>query len=779
VDAHGARPLSRVVRLSVALAIAALLSAAAAQVSASEPVPEPPRDATEARMRGAAALLDPPLGQPCGDDGAVVEIEGVGRAVYDTILFDGAEGIARLSGGVCIEVPEMELRLRAEVVELSGLNVDPGADAAPPFLSAGPAVVGVEGWRLRVEQLTGPVDALSVRGVIVLGAGVVGTARSGRFSEAGSILNDVSLATSDYLLDARVARLQGSELILTDASGTSCTCGVERYRLLGRTVRTTVPTLGGSVEEAIVEPTETIVEQPRLRIFGVEIPLGDELILGPDGPQLELPVEVAERDGLGTVAVLRQGDVTVGRLELGVATEPDLAPLASLRVQQGGTVVAMQVDGRGLELTATDRRPLGGGAWAEMLTDVDLQSDPGVLRSGGAVGWSGRTPVRLGSLQGATARLDLRAGADIAAEPALVGPGAGRGPASIRLPVRADARLQAPLASWARASLRVTGQAVAYPGAIAGTAASAGGATPSDRFGQAAVSVEPSIRFERASSRLELGAIRRWSAGVSPFEFDEIGDRVRISADAVLVAGPVRGRADVRWRFAPEAPGAEDLEARLALPVSLVGGWSVTPSVEADLAGLAGGPSGEDWLEARLDATREASSDGGGDGGSDGGSDRAFDPTIEAELAVRWDAQVWTVRSARAGVRGSLSDDLGVGLEAQLAPDPWTLTSLQASAWWPIDLGDYDMGDKEAGVRLVPYVAIDVAPWWTGEGGPRLAGHGLRAYVRDCCGTLVVGYRANDDDVEIELGLRLPTLELGDLPAEDLLRDLPLYGDAP
>ncbi|MDZ7707493.1 MAG: hypothetical protein U5J97_06280 [Trueperaceae bacterium] len=727
-------------------------------------MPEPSQDATEVRRRGAAALLDTPLGQPCGDDGAVVEIEGVGRAVYDTILFDGAEGIARLSGGVCIEVPQIELRLRADVVELSGLNVDAAADAPPPVLRAGPAVLGVAGWRLRVEELTGPVDALSVRGVIVLGAGVVGTARNGRFSEAGSILNDVSLATSDYLLDARSARLEGSELVLTDASGTSCTCGVERYRLLGRTVRTTIPRLGGSVEGAMAEPTETIIEEPRLRILGVEIPLGDELVLGPDGPRVELPVEVAERDGLGTVAVLRQGDLAVGRLELGVASEPHLAPLASLRVQQGGTVVAMQVDGRGLDLTARDRRPLGSGVWAEGFTDLDLQSDPGVLRSGGTLGWSGRTPVPLGSLEGVTARLDVRAGAEIAAEPATVGPGAGSGPASIRLPGRADARVDAPLASWARASLRVTGQAVAYPGAIVATAASGGDAAPSARFGQAAVSLEPSIRFQHSGSSLELGGIRRWSAGASPFAFDEIGDRARISADAVLAAGPVRARADVLWRFAPEAPGAEDLEARLSAPVSLGGGWSVTPAVEADLAGLAGGPSDEDWLEARLDLARE------------GQGDRArFDPAIEGELAVRWDAQAWTVRSARAGVRGSVSDDLGLGLEAELEPGPWTLSSLQASAWWPIDLG----GD-EAGVRLVPYVALDVAPWWTGEGGPRLAGHGLRAYLRDCCGTLIVGYRASDDDgVEIELGVRLPTLELGDLPVEELLRDLPLYGDAP
>ncbi len=760
MDAHGAAPLSRVLRLLAVLLVAVTLSVAAGQDQAP--------DATEPRRLDAASLLDPPLGQPCSEEGAVVEIEGVGRAVYDTILFDGALGLARLSGGVCVEVPSIELRLRAEVVELTNLTVDPGAPASTPVLSAGPALLGVEGWRLRVDELTGPVDALSVRGVIVLGTGVVGTARSGRFSAAGSILNDVTLATRDYLLDASVARLQGGELVLTDASGTSCTCGVERYRLLGRTVRTTLSTTDGAIGATGAGPTETIVEEPVLRILGVEIPLGDELILGPEGPQVELPVEVAQRDDLGTVAVLRVGDEGEGRLELGAASEPRLAPLASLRVRQDGTVLALQVDGRGLDLTARDRRSLGGGAWGQTLTDLDLQDDPGVLRSGGALGWSGWTPVPAGPLEGATARLDVRAGAEVAAEPARSGPLTGRGPASIRLPGRLDARLDAPLASWARASLRLTGQAVAYPGTVVGAAAHGDGSTPDARFGQAAVSVEPSIRFEQERSSLEVTWTRRWSAGASPFAFDEIEDRARLGADARVAVGPFRARADVLWRFAPEDPGAEDLEADLSLPVDVGGGWSVTPAIEADLAALARGPDDEDWLEARLGLARQGAID-------DRAGDGAFDPVVDAELAVRWDAQAWTVRSVRAGVTGVQDEDLGLGLHAELRPEPWTLTSLEASAWWPVDLGS-----DEAGVRFVPFVALDVAPWWTGEGGPRLAGHGLKAYVNDCCGTLIVGYRADDEDgVSVELGVRLPTLELTDLPVEELLQDLPLYGDAP
>jgi len=764
VDAHGAAPLSHAWRLLTVLLVAVTLSVAAGQDEAQEQAP----DAAERRRLDAATLLDPPLGQPCSEEGAVVEIEGVGRAVYDSILFDGALGLARLSGGVCVEVPSIELRLRAEVVELTGLAVDPGAPATPPVLSAGPAILGVEGWRLRVDELTGPVDALSVRGVIVLGTGVVGTARSGRFSEAGSILNDVTLATRDYLLDASVARLQGGELVLTDASGTSCTCGVERYRLLGRTVRTTLSTVDGSIGASGAGPTETIVEEPVLRLLGVEIPLGDELILGLEGPQVELPVEVAEREDLGTVAVLRVGREAEGRLELGAASEPRLAPLASLRVRQDGTVVALQVDGRGLDLTAGDRRSLGGGAWAETLTDLDLQDDPGVLRSGGALGWGGRTPVPLGPLHGATARLDVRAGAEIAAEPARSGSLTGRGPASIRLPGRVDARLDAPLASWARASLRVTGQAVAYPGAVVGASARGGGATPDTRFGQAAVSVAPSIRLERADSSVEVTWTSRWSAGASPFEFDDIEDRSRLGVDARAAIGPFRARADVLWRFAPEDPGAEDLEADLSLPVDLGTRWSVTPGVEADLAALAGGPGDEDWLEARLGLTRQGATDATA-------SEGAFDPTVDAQLAVRWDAQAWTVRSARASVRGSLNEDLGLGLQAELEPEPWTLTSLEASAWWPIVVGS-----DEAGVRFVPFVALDVAPWWTGEGGPRLAGHGLKAYVNDCCGTLILGYRADDEDgVSVELGVRLPTLQVTDLPLEELLQNLPLYGDAP
>ena len=691
MDAVGAAALRRrLARWAGVLAgLFAWLGTAAAQAPVSDTaLPVDPEALVE-------LLVEPPLGTRCIEDGAIVAIEGVGRAVFDRIAYDGAAGTATLSGGVCLEVPASGVRLRAARVELAGLP--PGGEG-PPRLRAVRPVLDVQDWRLRVGTLSGPVDDLRAQPVVLVAPGLVGVARVASLRAGTGRLTDAVLATSGYRLEAAEAVLDGGHLRLRDVSGTSCTCGVERYRLAGRSLRTDLAG-GGATLEA-----------PTLQVLGVELPLGDEAVLSADGTaQVEAPLVVERRDELGTVAALRLRPGGGVELELGGAASPRPAPLIGLEARQGGAEASLAADGRGLELRGSARAGSDRG-WLELRTESLLTGDAPRLRTGVTAGASVASHLGTGGALRVTG--DVEAGAELAAEPARGGVGA----ASPRLPLEARLSFDARPSETLRLGAEVSASATAYPGALS-----------DGRFAQASVQFHPSLTLATSAASLALDGERRWVTGSSPFAFDAPEPRARIGAAARATVGPMRGRAEVVWRLPPEDPGAETLSARLSADLPLGGAWRLEPSLQAELAGLAGGDADEDWTQAEL-----------------------------------------------AAVRG---EDTRIAVGARSGVDPWALRHLTVSAQAPLQLGAA-AGD----VRLVPYLALDVAPALRGDGAPTVSGHGLRAYVPDCCGTLIVGYRDDGDGPRFELTVRLPPLRFAQLPGAPLppLPALPgRYGVAP
>lgn len=700
------RRASPVRRLSLLLLLACLAlgsagvaqhEAGTASDDAASAAPEPGsvpelrgEDALEdqaARFRSGLDTEGIEIGARCTTPGAELEIEGIGRAVYDRISVDTAEGSARLSGGVCIEVPEVDLIIRALYFEVTNLDGSLGDAEAAPRISALQAVLDMGGWRLSVGSLQGPIDGLDLRNIRLLAPGLVGAAALGRIEAAGEVfeasLEEVALATRRYHLDAGAARLAGDVLVLDDASGTTCVCEVERFRLSGTRVR--VDLASGDVR----------ILRPSLRVLGVGIPLGRELSLGGEGPRLEFPVALAGRDGLGSIAVVRGSPLPGVRVEVGAATEPIVAPLATLEVEVDGDRVSVAADGRGLLLDARRQRPLAGDLWAAGYSRIVLREDDPQLRNGAEIGWSGRRQDDLGGGVSATHALSLQAGAELAVEPAAVlpadplGAGAG-GSAALRLPVEADARTTLAFGPALRAGLRARLAAAAYPSA--------------PEFGRAAFTLAPSLSAAGADAGMEVSLERRWTVGDGPFAFDAVEPRFRVLAEAAVGAGPFAADLRAAWRLPPEAAGADDLRLRAHVDLPLGGGWTLRPSVQGELAGLLGGPEEEDWLEA--------------------------------------------------GVEASHGEDLRLGLRAREGVDPWELRDLVVSAQVPFEVND---------VRFVPYLALDVAPSLAGA-GPRLAGHGLRVYVDDCCGTVILGYRVEDGALTVELDMRLPPLDLAEPP---------------
>lgn len=675
----------------------------------------------------------------CADTGASVEIAGVGRAVYDRILFDGATGEARLSGEVCIELNGGAVSLRAGEVHLTGLAVTPGAVGAP-HLQADMARLYLAGWRLGIERLEGPIDALLATGVVLLGPGVVGLASRAKLGDDPQLF-ELSLATPNYLIQALEGRLSDGEVELLQASATTCACGIERYRLFGDVLRAGVGEDGSAIG--------TTIERPRVRILGLEIPLGERLEFRADGRDLPLPVTIEARDDLGTVAVLQRRPDASTVFELGASTEPDPYPIASLRVRSGGEVAGIAFDRRGLTLSGRSRHALGSDGWASALVVSDLRGDDGLLRVGAEAGWQTATGLDQLGVPGGSASLRVQAGAEVAAEPNVRAGASPAGPTAVRVPLGLEVSAAAPLAPGATASLKIEAAARGYRSVA-----------PDATTGLAALTVTPAMTLEQGDLRVRLHASRRWVAGASPFEFDALSARSRVGASASLQAQALKGQAQVEWRLAPERPGAEDLEASVRAPVELGAGWTLTPAIQLDAAGLYGGSAKEDWLEARLDVRGQVG--------------------LQAGVRYRLSLDPWAARSltVQAGYTPTVDAYAGdASLSAKAVWDlagatPGDLDRLELSARWPIELGT-----PLASVRLVPTLSADLAPWLSNAEAPILIEHGLTVQLRDCCGTVRVGYLRSEDGFTLDLGLILPPLRFEELMPDELPALPPAYGE--
>ena len=695
-------------RVSIVVLTAAIASAQAPAVV--------PADASPAEVT-LSRLLALPAGTACAETGAAVEIAGVGRAIYDAVAFDGAAGTATLRGGVCIDVLDGILRLRAERVDLAGLNDPDGV-----IVSANDVLLDVADWRLGVGALEGPVDELTLAGVVVLGPGVVGLAEVGRLAGDDLGLERVSLATPAYLIDAAEARLDGGDLVLREASATSCACGVERYRLFGSEARSGLA--GGPLR----------VEDPRLRVFGAMVPLGETLTLRGDGSDLELPLAIEAREDLGTVAILRTRTADGTRLELGASTGDAPFPLASLRVAADGALADLAFDARGLDLAVARDHALRGGGRVTPFVRVELQRDEPLLRNGVEI----RTPDWTGGGDALRVRASARAGAEVAAEPE-------RAVAAGRLPVRAEATATVPLTARLEVEGSLRGDATAYLGPDAPPAP-----------GQAAGTATVRLRAGGPGARLDAFATRRVVVGASPFDFDAAEERARVGAEADVSSGPAAAWARAEWRLAPETPGAEHLEALASLTLVEARAWRVVAEAEADVAALASGPADEDWVEARLRV------------GHDAGA--------SASAAYRWAVAPWASRSLTLSVAFDPQADASLSVEAERDLQAGTWSSLRAAAAWPLRLQATPVE-----ITLVPRLELEVAPWVAGTADrPSVLAHGATVILSDCCGTLRLGYLAEaQGGVSIDVGLALPALVLGDLPTDELPPLPPAYGGAP
>lgn len=245
----------------------------------------------------------------------------------------------------------------------------------------------------------------------------------------------------------------------------------------------------------------------------------------------------------------------------------------------------------------------------------------------------------------------------------------------------------------------------------------AGGATtyPGLATSQAWASVQPSVALRLGSWRLDATHLGRWVAGGSPFtaRVDRVAPLQRTTldvawSDADGVGGPsVALAVRYRWDLDPLRPGRpvgwEALTAQLTWSVP-AGAGRLSVDVRTAWAGRLDPRPGRD----------------------------AF-----ATATVAWSDARWEV-----GARATHGLRPGDGWRE------WTLFGAAPFAtspewWWR------------------PYLAVDVLAF-AGGAGPWLRGHGLEVAWTGCCGTLELGYRADEGRATTtHVAFRLPVRDLG------------------
>ncbi len=775
-DGPTPRPKAALMHVMTGVMVCMLAGAALAQ-SPTELRDQPARDIT------------------CPQSGAAVAIEGVGRATYDRIEFDGLTQEATLSGSVCVELDGQDARLLTERLDLSEL--DAGERGERPTLEATEAVVDTREWRLLSGGLQGRSDDLTLRDVVVLGDRLVGRINEIELTPDARPASGIVLRTENYEISAASGRLSNDRIELNAAVVSPCRCDPPAIALQT-----------GSIE-ATFDGDQALAVAPVLLLFGAGFELAERIDLREGNLDFEPPVDIRGDEDLGTTVGVDVISDAGRSIELGVTSEPNLRAFYSLSVRQDGTVVAFQQDALETTFRITGRSDLPQGRRLdhrfllrfgdEPLTRVETNLTAPLARVDQAYGaGAGRA--------GLTA--DLTAGVGLAAEPAT----ANVGPFGPRIPLAATLRpFWQPTANQTF-EVRVRPYGVVYPATAAGGADAYGGLT-----------VVPQWRYQDATQSWRVFYERQDVRGSSPFAFDEPETRRRVGVQAAVSGGglSLNGRA-VR-RLEPETPGFEDLDVGLVARTN-AGGWSLEGRASANLAGYYGGPSDERQRTFRVSAARPE-----GTAFSVGWA-RSLDPDDPArELrtsvrlprglqgaqhtwagTVTWDEDFnlntlrpeWTtdrtlgasttlrvaglvdvtsegqleaygLSLARTDTQQGTRAQLGFEMRTSSATDP----GLAVVAEWPISA---QIG-ADRRLTVTPYIDVNASAWADGSGFRALNAHGLDVDLDGCCGNWYANYRYDQSEggLEASLGLRLPALTFTGPPLDPLPAIPPRYGERP
>lgn len=774
------RPTWRAPLMRLGFVACAVLSAAIAQ------------SPTDLRDQPARATV-------CPQTGATVAIDGVGRATYDRIEFDGLTQQAVLTGSVCVELDGQDARLLAGRLDIRELDATERGER--PTLEASDAIVDTAEWRLRSSRLEGRSDDLTLEDVVVLGDRMVGRINRLELTPDARPAEGIVLRTEYYEIAAQSGRLSNNRFELNAAVVSPCRCDPPAIALRSDRI------------DATFDGAQALALAPSLLLFGAPFELAEAVDLRDGDIDFEAPVGISRDDDLGTTVGVDVLSDASRNLQLGVTSEPDVQVFYRLDVRQDGTIVRFEQDALTTSFSVTGRTNLTQDRRLDHRfllrfgdeRDIRIESNlkASLVRAERLLASSGDTADGRIGLSG-----DLAAGAGLAAEPTPQG----GGPFGPRVPLSVAFRPFYEPGPHQRFEVTVRTYGVLYPSTVTGRADATSG-----------LSVVPQWTYQRGLQTLRLFYERRAVAGNSPFEFDEPEPRRRLGAQVGFGAEgwTVSGRA-VR-RLEPETPGFEDLDASVVVRTQL-GPRALEARAAFNLAGYYAGPSDERQRTFRAQLT-----------GDDGRTWQAAwtrslgdsDPARELQVAVAyphganeaetsWGAAVtwdearnldviqpeWSTERRGAPFSVSLARGLldftgdgrleaygltvgfhrasgavnaRVGFEqrTQAAANP----GLGLLAEWPLSgaIG------RERRLTVTPFVDMNATALSRGEGVSALNAHGLDVSLDGCCGDWYANYRydPDDDGLTASLGLRLPPLTFTGPPLDPLPAVPRRYGERP
>ena len=621
-----------------------------------------------------------------------LELAGLGVATFGALSYSSSEDRLELYGGVCLT---SSLEIDGEPAWLLvAARLSAEGVSEVPYVTAQEVRLKMQDWIITAERFESDGTEFHLFDSKLERGDVVGEAERAVYDpQAGALeLHRVTVGDPRYRVSGERAELIGDALVFSDAVATTCVCdGGELYVIAA-------PQLSLDMDGERV-----VLHGGVLKIGGTSIALAEEVELS-EAALSDITFPIAIEYVAGDPATRRTGTglgVIIPELQLddGVALELGVTGLDVDHPLNG--VVLLRLERRGVEATVGKARE---GFQADVTVTEPLTPWLDFRFGVRNRPWLDADFLHEGFLGLKAARtwrdllggdlLELDGEALVAASSQTLN---GAAVSGARLRAGAAATYRTPPTPAGRLTLATSAELSYYP---------------VQDVWQHGVTFRPAWRGELGPVEFEAGWTRVITNSASPFStrldrlepHSLLDARISLSGDlspAVTAAVDVSAGYDL---LANDKAGRLT-KAGLRGELNYQGdGFSVQPRFHLELAGL---------LQSH--------------GGAAGAND------LPAFVSAGIDADVgeW---------------ELGLAGRYDLAAPAPGLKRFEVSAAFPIHVGE---------VSLRPFLAFDLVPTFNGGEPPLISGHGLEITWRNCCATVVVGYRQQDNRFTTSLGVRL------------------------
>ncbi|MDZ7703710.1 MAG: hypothetical protein U5L04_04400 [Trueperaceae bacterium] len=627
-----------------------------------------------------------------------LEVQGYGVAFVGDLVFDSNADRAELFNGVCfVAGTGAGAEAAAWQIEAEQMVVE-NVSGAPSFVADG-AMLTLGGWQIVTSRLRSDETGFVLTESSFINQNIQGRAASVRYDlETGdTLLGEVSAASPRYRVSGARAQLIGDSLIFEDALATTCMCeGDELYVVTAPNVSFDL------VQERVV------IRDGVLEIGNVDISLAEELELSEEALRdVEFPVVIeyigddpstdGSREGTGLGIRVTSFRVAEGvSVEVGATGIDQAYPLSGillLHVKRPNLRIDIGKAAEGFQANVAAEEALLPWLDIDFGVDTELWAAQDFLQQG-YVGVTAHEQLN-----------DLLPGDSFSVS--------SRGFLALSRQVIDGTDVRSP-----RLGNTLTLDYV-FPDTPAGVFGVAAGAEliyyPSYRAAQYGVQFAPRWRYATGPFSANASYSLLLTNAASPFSesLDRLEDESEVNATATVL-GPLTG---------------------IGLPTGSLDGQA-TANTRLDL------------LARRADDESLVKELTFGVSGFYATGTAVLRPSFEVEVAS---LLTGVYADADAFVSGDISfavPAIEVGLRSRYDLEPATrgFDQLELRTSFPIVL---------PAVTLTPFIALDSARYLFGTDSAVIAGHGLEAAFKTCCGTVITAYRQSGGEFTTSFSVKL------------------------